>query len=191
MKSKHHNSAIHLGDNARIFENRIVDCFTQERKGKLVKVAADSICNTDRFERTAYLRIVHDELRNLACPDLWSNRLKGATRPYPELANSFGASECLVAKSVYWAQVMYSVGDGIFVDAGTPCFVEAALCLDGLRFALLVSPCTAAEHVTLTASRWEMHRGHSGVLFLDEGRAIKHAAMWDLEDALHVLVLER
>ena len=101
-----------------------------------------------------------------------------------------GASQCLVATSMFWGQVTYSCDDLLLVDKGTPCFVEAALCFDGCRFALLVSQCAAGKQVTHAASRWEKHREHSGVLFLDEGRAIKHAAMWDLEDALHVLVLE-
>ena len=89
-----------------------------------------------------------------------------------------------------WEQIVYSIDDLIFVDSSTPCFVDAAPCFDGCRFALLVSQCSAGVHVTHTASRWEVHREHSGVLFLYEGRAIKQAAMWDFEDVLHVLVLE-
>ena len=102
-----------------------------------------------------------------------------------------GASDCRVASKLFWEQVTYRVNDIILVDKGTPCFVEAALCFDGSRYALLVSQCTAGVHVTATASRWEMHREKNGVLFLDGSRAIEIPAMWDIEDALHVLVLAR
>jgi len=36
-----------------------------------------------------------------------------------------------------------------------------------------------------------MERGASSILFLDEGRYMKHAEMWDFEDEDTVLVLER
>ena len=168
VKSKHHNSAMHIGDNARLFDGRAIDCFTQERKGKPVKLASESICKPEHFERTTLLRVVHGDLRNLDCAELFSNRLRGKAQPHRELANMHGASQCLVATSMFWEQISYSIDDLILVDTGTPCFVEAALCFDGCRFALLVSQCTAGVHVTHTASRWEMHREHSGVLFLDE-----------------------
>ena len=190
LKPKHH-ADMHIGDNARKF-NRIADCFTQERKGGSIKAAADSIDFTDRYERTTFLRVVHGELRALSDPSLWSNRLLGKTERFPELTLGHGALECISAAKIYWQHVTYAADDMILVDGGTPCFVEAAVCFDGCRFALLVSQCTAGAEVTHTASRWRLRRDQAPcILFLDERRYVKHAAMWDFEDALHVLVIER
>ena len=138
LKPKHHNSAIHIGDNARKFDHRVVDCFTQERKGGLVKTAADSIDRTSRYERTTFLRVINNELRSLSDPALWNNRLLGKTQPHPELAHWHSAAECFVSPKMTWQHHNYSADDIILVDGSTPCLVEASVCFDGRHFALMV-----------------------------------------------------
>jgi len=138
LKPKHHNSAIHIGDNARKFDHRIIDCFTQERKGGLIKTAADSIDSTGRYERTTFLRVIHNELRSLSDPALWNNRLLGRTKPHPELARWHHAVDCCVSAKIRWQHNTYAADDFILVDGSTPCLVEAAVCFDGRIFALMV-----------------------------------------------------
>lgn len=190
LKPKHHTSSMHLGDNARLF-GRVIDCFTQERKGKIVKAASEHIHYTARFERSTLLRVCANELHNLSHPDVWSDCLLGPTSRHAELASTYGASQCLVAKKLRWQQVTYTCDSIVFVDAGSPCLVLAGICFDGCKFALLVAQCGGREQVSTTACRWELREEISYVFFLGEGREIKFPAMWEFEDEKHVLVLER
>ena len=99
-----------------------------------------------------------------------------------------GANRCLVAPKIYWQHVTFSIEDVVFVDDAA-CLVEGAVCFDDGRYALLVSQFTAPEVVSKTATRWELRRREFPYLLFLDGRYVTHAAMWDFEDELHVLIL--
>ncbi len=100
LKPKDHQECMHLGDNARKFDGRSVDCFTQERKGGAVKAAAESIAYHDKFERTALLRVIHEEVRRLSDAGLWSSQLLGKREELPELAVQNGCALCECAAKI-------------------------------------------------------------------------------------------
>ena len=161
-----------------------------------MKQGVEHLCFTGRYERTALFTVWHGELRALSDPTLWSNRLLGKQEEFSDLAADQGATQCQVARKMLWRHVTYSTADVILVEASAPCWIECACWFSGGRFhadrfALLVTALAGGTRVTETATRWQVPPPSGDLLFLDEGRRVQHAAMWDVEDAEHVLVIER
>jgi hypothetical protein len=195
LKPKDHQECMHLGDNARKFGGRSVDCFTQERKGATVKAAAESIAYHNQFERTAMLRVIHEEVRRLSNADLWSNRLLGKREDFPEVAVQNGCAQCECAATIRWNHAQYSHGDVIVVDEGPPVFIQLACCLDGSEFVLLVTPCRDGVALTETSSRWKLvvhgpAAWPAHQLRLSRVRSIRLMPFWSYERADSLLVLE-
>ena len=192
MKSKHH-SEMHLGENAAKLDGAM-DCFAQERKAAAVKIGNNHVDKTARFERTTLLNVVHGELRSLSDADWWANKLCGTIADYPELAAAQGAASCEGALRMQWQHVAYAVGDVVFFD-GMPCMLECMLRFQSLgrrSFAFLVVPFTDEVRVTATASRWRArHDLQYHVAYLTPTSDVRQAALYDIEDEEHVLVIVR
>ena len=93
-----------------------------------------------------------------------------------------------------WQHVAYNAGDVVFFD-GMPCMLECMLRFQSLgrrSFAFLVVPFTDEVRVTATASRWRArHDLQYHVAYLTPTSDVQHAALYDIEDAEHVLVIVR
>ena len=93
-----------------------------------------------------------------------------------------------------WQHVAYAAGDVVFFD-GMPCMLECMLrfqSLDRRSFAFLVVPFTDEVRVTATASRWRArHDLQYHVAYLSPTSVVQHAALYDIEDEEHVLVIAR
>ena len=94
-----------------------------------------------------------------------------------------------------WQHVAYAAGDVVFFD-GMPCQLECMLrfheCWGRRSFGFLVVPFTDEVRVTATASRWRArHDLQYHVAYLTPTSDVRHAALYDIEDAEHVLVIVR
>ena len=192
MKPKHHDE-FHIGDNAGKLDGAM-DCFAQERKGAAVKAGTEAVDNTRRFEYNTLVHVLHTELRALSDAALWRDGLRGRTFDYPELAQAHVADQCAIANGIYWRYMFYGHGDVVFID-GSPCKITCCahfVLADEQRFALLVIPLTHEERVTATASRWRLRTELAdNIAFLCGSSVVRHAVLWDVEDATHLLVVTR
>jgi hypothetical protein len=99
-----------------------------------------------------------------------------------------------VSRQCCWDHVMFSSGDVVLVDHCKPCLVESA-CREGAawgcRLGLLVRVLKHARAVSTTANVWHIPPPGEQKILLLGSRQVSHAAMWDSEDADHLLVIER
>ena len=159
-----------------------------------MKRGVTNLSFTGRYERTALFNVWHAELRTLADPTLWGNRLEGRLQECPEFAADQGFARCQAAKRMVWGHMTYCAAEVLLVEDSAPCFIEGACrfsggAFAGERFALIVTAFTGGVAVTSTATRWHMPPASGHLLWMDEGRHAEHAALWDFEDEQTVLVI--
>lgn len=112
----------------------LLDCFVGERKHGSLKLHADCVKNTQRFEHSVLLRALSAQVSKLEEPTALSDRL---TNPIdsPHLAAEAGCQVASVAHGFTWSGTRIRAGDCIRIDEVVH-IVVAGACLDGGLFVL-------------------------------------------------------
>ena len=186
-KPKHHYT-LHLANQLLRDFLILLDCFVQERKHLSVKNVEKNNKTRgrkDQFERSCLARVIRDQTRSLGLGQE-DNGLRGKPVPCTELAESFQATEAILAVGVRWNSVHYHQGDVIRCE-GYTFLVEACALIDD-RLACVVHQLRLDAPVTPNASRWRV-LGDIHVVWLAGAPQLLHPRVWAREADGRILVL--
>jgi hypothetical protein len=154
-----------------------LDCFVLERKHQMVKACCNWIDNTSAFEKSALVRAVQEQTRQLQEPGWAQDGLKGRCVPSMELAAAQQCRQAHVAPRAASGGVAISAGD-VVVLRNELLLVESCASLDG-TLCLVVRNLTRVR--ALTAHAWRCKLEPAFALVDCAASSLQQVSCWTRE----------